>query len=150
MSSHIIDEFESEYSKGEFQELTTCILPFLQSHWEDLRPFIDHFAPLVGDDKLDTIIKLFILHYNMPFDMALYMKLQKQFIEQTVNKDVGGLSPEERREAVSNWIRENAQKHRHEAILKQVLCFEKMKDQIVPIIHKALQDGTTPSFANIQ
>lgn len=141
MTSNLIEQFENEYSAGELDELTRCAVPFLRNHWFDLRNFIERFYPLLGDEQLDTIIKLFILHYNMPFDMALYMKSQKQFIERTVASNDQSSTPDARREAVAEWIRGNAQKHRHEAILKQVLCFDKVKDRVLPLIREALQKG---------
>jgi hypothetical protein len=141
MQSHVIEEFEREYNDGEFQELSRCAIPFIRDHWLDLRLFIERFNPLLGDERLDTIIKLFILHHNMPFDMGLYMKSQKRFIEKTVMLAEQTSNPDQRREAVAQWIRENAQKHRHEAILKQVLCFDKVKDQILPLVRDALDHG---------
>jgi len=141
MRSNLIESFEDEYQRGELKELSECALPFLQKHWQDLQPFIARFLPLLGEERLDTIIKLFILHYNMPFDMALYMNSQRQFIEHTVNAQMADMTPEARREAVAIWIRENAQKHRHEAILKQVLCFDKVKEYVLPLVRKALAQG---------
>lgn len=147
MASPIIEQFEWEYSRGEMDELTRCTLPFLKLHWEELKEFTHRFAPLIGLDHLDIIVKLFILHNNMPFDMGLYMKSQRDFIENTLSSHALNSSPETRREAVAQWIRDNAQKHRHTAILKQVLCFERNKDQIVPLLQKAL-DHNTPDLLN--
>lgn len=141
MRSRLIEEFEREYNDGEFQELAHCAVPFLQSHWVELEHFIRDFSPEMMHDHLDLIVKLFILKQNMPFDMGLYMRSQKQFIERTVMSGHDPVHPEARREAVANWIRENAQKHRHEAILKQVLCFDKVKDHILPLIQKNLDQG---------
>jgi hypothetical protein len=141
MTSHLIEQFELEFQSGELDELARCAIPFFRNHWYDLRNFIERFHPLLGDDQLDTIIKLFILHYNMPFDMALYMKSQKQFIERTVAINDTSSNSDARREAVAEWIRGNAQKHRHEVILKQVLCFEKVKERVLPLIREAMQKG---------
>ena len=141
MSSRLIEQFEKEYNTGEYNELASCAIPFFRNHWFDLRNFIERFYPLLGDEQLDTIIKLFILHNNMPFDMALYMKSQKQFIERTVALNDSSSSSDARREAVAEWIRGNAQKHRHEVILKQVLCFEKVKNIVLPLIRDALKTG---------
>ncbi|HSQ41960.1 MAG TPA: hypothetical protein VLM37_06755 [Fibrobacteraceae bacterium] len=147
MHSQLIQQFESEFSQGELDEVARCALPFFHTHWSDLRAFVERFRPLLGEDNLDTIIKLFILHYNMPFDMALYMKSQKTFIERTVRTTGEGMSPEARREAVAQWIRDNAQKHRREAILKQVLCFDKVKDRILPFVRQALKKDDPSSLS---
>jgi hypothetical protein len=144
--SQLIEQFDSEYNKGNLDELARCALPFIRNHWVDLRNFIDRFRPLLGDERLDTIVKLFILHYNMPFDMGLYMSSQRKFIEDTVQRSNSVTSPDDRREAVAEWIRENAQKHRHQAILKQVLCFEKVKEQILPLIRQAMATGDISSL----
>lgn len=141
MRSHFIEEFEEEYSKGQLSELSECALPFFNSHWDDLVLFMKRFAPMVGEENTDTLIKLFILHYNMPFDMGLYMRSQKEFIEHTVMVDNPQMSPEDKRIAVAAWIRENAQKHRHEVILKQVLCFDKIKAQVLPIVQAAINES---------
>lgn len=142
MTSRLIRDFETEFSQGDFAELAACAVPFFKAHWLDLRDFVFRFLPMLGEDQLDVIIKLFILHYNMPFDMSLYMKSQRDFIEKTLMPSAAGPNSESRREAVAQWIRENAQKHRHEAILKQVLCFEKIKPQILPLIRKALHSNS--------
>ena len=142
MSSKLIKDFEVEFRHGDFQELAACAKPFFVSHWPELREFICRFLPMLGEDQLDLIIKLFILHNNMPFDMGLYMKSQRDYIEKTLVPEALGSTPEARRDAVANWIRENAQKHRQETILKQVLCFDKIKPFILPSIKKALQANT--------
>jgi hypothetical protein len=141
MRSHLIEEFEEEYNEGKLNELSGCALPFFESHWEDLVSFMRRFAPMIGEENIDQLIKLFILHYNMPFDMGLYMRAQRQFIEHSIMEDNPHMSPEAKREAVANWIRENAQKHRHEVILKQVLCLDKIKEEVLPIVQAAIEEA---------
>lgn len=138
MRSHLIEEFEEEYNNGRLSELSGCALPFFQSHWEELVTFMGRFAPLIGEENVDQLIKLFILHYNMPFDMGQYMRSQKQFIEHSIMEDNPHMSPEAKREAVAAWIRENAQKHRHDVILKQALCLDKIKVEVLPIVQAAI------------
>lgn len=140
MRSRLIEEFEREYKEGEFEKLASCVVPFLDRHGSELKAFVQTFSKEMVLDHLDLIVKLFILKQNMPFDMGLYMTSQKQFIERTVYQQQDSSHPEARREAVATWIRENAQKHRHEAILKQVLCFDKVKERVLPVIRKAISD----------
>lgn len=138
MRSRLIQEFEREYDSGEYTELSGCIVSFMERHGSELKAFLETFSSDMVEDHLDLLVKLFILKQNMPFDMGMYMNSQKQFIERTITQQSDPAHPEARREAVATWIRENAQKHRHEAILKQVLCFDKQKAAILPKIKTIL------------
>ncbi|NLB63846.1 MAG: hypothetical protein GX801_07045 [Fibrobacter sp.] len=133
-------QFEDAFNRGDYDKVAECALPFFKRNISDLKQFVDRTAPLVGEENFEIILKLFILHSNIPFDMGLYMKTQREFIESSVELQGVEDTPQARHFAVKEWIQKHAQKHRQDAILKQILCFDKVKEKIIPELQKALRE----------
>ena len=140
-NSALRNQFECEFERGQLEDLTQFALPFFLDNLDELQAFIDDYHSKFGQEDLFLLLKLYILQKNMPFDMGAYMRNQRHFIEETLCKthgdlaEVAGLS---RQQAVSDWIRNHAQQHRQQAILKQVFCVERIAERVVPIVKEAL------------
>lgn len=140
-NSALREQFESEFQRGELDDLSRFALPFFLGNLDELRAFIEDYRAKFGQEDLALLLKLYILNKNMPFDMGMYMRVQRSFIEENLRKTHGNLaeaSGVSRQEAVAEWIRNHAQQHRQQAILKQVFCFEKIAERIVPHIREVL------------
>jgi hypothetical protein len=72
----------------------------------------------------------------MPFDMAQYKAKQSN----TIRKEIDGESEDaaKRQNRVAEWIRHKAEAHRSTSMFQQVFCFEKLKDQLMPLIEAEL------------
>lgn len=141
-NSALREQFESEFQRGELDDLSQFALPFFLNNLSELRAFIADYHEKFGEEDLNLLLKLYILNKNMPFDMGMYMRVQRSFIEDNLRKSHGELAEVagvSRQEAVSDWIRNHAQQHRQQAILKQVFCFEKICERIIPQIRKVLE-----------
>ena len=117
-------------------------MPFFLNNLSELRAFIADYHEKFGEEDLNLLLKLYILNKNMPFEMGMYMRVQRSFIEDNLRKSHGELAEVagvSRQQAVSDWIRNHAQQHRQQAILKQVFCFEKICERIIPQIRKVLE-----------
>jgi len=146
-NSALRDQFESEFQRGELDDLSQFALPFFQHNLRELRAFIKDYHNKFGQEDLTLLLKLYILNKNMPFDMATYMRIQRTYIEENLQKTHGNLAEVagvSRQEAVADWIRNHAQQHRQQAILKQVFCFEKIAARIVPKIRFLLDEPDFP------
>lgn len=157
-NSALREQFESEFQRGELDDLSQFALPFFLNNLDELRAFITDYHSKFGEEDLNLLLKLYILNKNMPFDMGMYMRIQRCYIEENLQKTHGELSEVagvSRQEAVSDWIRNHAQQHRQQAILKQVFCFDKIAERLLPEIRKILDEqkkanqaaGSSPSPA---
>lgn len=127
----LIQDLNRSYEEGEFDTLKSSLLPFLKSNRQKLQDFMDVFCEKNPHLPLDNVIKIFILSYNMPFDMKNYMEGQSE----AMTKDIGPeIESTRRRELISEWVRDKAAKFREHSMLQQIFCFEKMKNEIVPLI----------------
>ncbi len=135
MSSDIVKDLEQAYECGELEELKESILPFIRTNREKLMQFIDEFQKIEGPCSLDLLIKVFIIQHNMPFNMRSYMTRQSDLIQKEITP---GADLTDRQKQVSEWIRKKAGDHRSISMFQQVYCFEKLKDQLIPLIHREL------------
>ena len=131
----LIRDLNKSYEEGEFDALKSSLLPFLRSNREKLQDFIDAFCQKNPDQTLDNVIKIFILSYNMPFDMKEYMASQSEAMAKDIGPDIQSTR---RKELISEWVRDKAAKFREHSMLQQIFCFEKMKNEIVPLIESDL------------
>ena len=154
MASEIVGQLEKAYESGDLDELKASILPFIRKNREKLLEFIQHFQRIEGPCPLDRLIKFFIIQNNMPFNMSQYMAKQSSVIK----KDIDGHEQEEqhqRQANVAEWIKQKAEAHRSTSMFEQVFCFDKLKNELLPIIeedlgiHGLLQDTSIHQDANI-
>ena len=132
---NLVQELESAFERGEMEGLKAAILPFVRAHREKLTGFILEFQRIEGPTPLERMIKIFILQQNLPFDMREYMARQSD----TIRREVPHCEDsEDRRVAVTEWIRRKAADHRSYSMFQQVFCFEKMKDALLPLIEEEL------------
>jgi len=138
LASEIVKELEVAFDAGELDCLKKSLLPFIRSNREKLLQFISDFQRVEGPTKLDVMVKVFILQNNMPFDLRDYMVRQSTRIE----KDIGPCDcAEQRRESVAAWIHQKAADHRSTSMFEQVYCFERLKNEILPLIEEELNLG---------
>ncbi|MDR1759244.1 MAG: hypothetical protein LBR60_01810 [Fibrobacter sp.] len=133
-TSALMQQFAVDFCQGKFDSLYEHVLPFLMKNIEDIYSFIESLGP--NADGFDTLglLKLYIYERSMPFDMNLYMKNQSDFIKDKINLD--GKS---KQEAVAEWIKEHAERHRDVVIKEQCLYLDKIADKIVPVIDAELK-----------
>jgi hypothetical protein len=140
-TTSLVKKFDDQWNSGELKCLCNQALPYFLSNIPELDSFLNRFSELIGPESLDVMLKLFIYHQNMPFDMTSYMKSQSDYIMKNLSiqkeKDFKENSTGRQR-AVGHWIQTYAHEHRHQSILLQVYCFEKVKDQIIGEIESAL------------
>jgi len=128
----LLAELNQAYEAGELDGLKSSILPFLRVNQKRLHSFVLSFMDQNGEQTLEFMVKYFILSFNMPFDMKSYMDSQSQAIK----KDIDLATPEKRTALVSEWIKEKAAIFREHSIMQQIYCFDKMKGELIPIIHE--------------
>lgn len=133
--SEIVRQLEKAYQCGEMDGLKASILPFIRKNRDKLQQFISDFQKVEGPTSLDQLIKFFILQNNMPFDMAQYMAKQSTTIKQEID---GQAREKSRQDCIAEWIRQKAEAHRSISMFEQVFCFEKMKEEILPLIEEEL------------
>lgn len=147
MASEIVGKLERAYSSGDLDGLKASILPFIRKNREKLLEFIQHFQRIEGPCPLDRLIKFFIIQNNMPFDMAQYMAKQSSVIKQDmgVSGDKEDKDAQIRQANVAEWIRQKAEAHRSTSMFEQVFCFDKLKDDLLPLIEEELGLHAEPS-----
>lgn len=128
-----IDEETKKQNELElFQIDEKAIIPFFESHLEELKVFIAEKR--AQNLCLLEILKQFIRSYKLPFNMQRYMAVQSTYIRQTLQNKVA-----DRQMAVSRWIQENASRHRNRMIQLQCLYLDRIKDRLLPEIEKMLE-----------
>jgi hypothetical protein len=135
MGSEIVRDLEHAFDCGELDDLKASILPFIRCNKDKLLRFIQDFQRIEGPRPLDMLIKIFIIQHNMPFNMADYMAKQSSKIRREINGDE---DLARRQNCVAEWIRQKAEAHRSTSMFQQVFCFEKVKDQLMPLIEEEL------------
>lgn len=136
MGSEIVRQLEHAYDCGDLNDLKASLLPFIRCHREKLIQFIQDFQRIEGPRPLDMLIKIFIIQYNMPFDMAQYLAKQSSTIRKEIEVPADDLA--KRQACVSEWIKQKAEAHRSTSMFQQVFCFEKLKEELMPLIEEEL------------
>ncbi|PWJ68535.1 MULTISPECIES: hypothetical protein [unclassified Fibrobacter] len=127
-----VDEATKKQDQLELYQIDdSAILPFFESHVEEFRKFIQEREAL-GLSLLEHL-KQFIRSVKQPFNMRRYMDVQSTYIRQTLQH-----RNEDRQQAVSHWIQENAGKHRNRMIQLQCLYLDRIKDRLLPEIEALL------------
>ena len=134
--SKIFRDFDKAYSEGKLDYLKQLFLPYILNNIADFYQFkkekLKQFAEALD---MHQLLKLYLYYKQMPIDMHRYMEEQSQSIKKVIAK-----SSKERQTAVSKWIKQHAARHRDVAIKNQCLFFEKIADQVIPPIEKALRE----------
>jgi hypothetical protein len=137
LKNKLLKEIVSSFDRGELESLQKTLIPFLRENRTKLIQFIENFEKLNGKQPLETLIKLFILTYNMPFNMKSYMNHQRMAIQRDLGNKVKMNSA--RQTLVADWIRKKAESYRSHTILSQIVCFDRLKSEIVPAIQDELK-----------
>ena len=134
--SKIFRDFDKAYSEGKLDYLKQLFLPYILNNIADFYQFkkekLKQFAEALD---MHQLLKLYLYYKQMPIDMHRYMEEQSQSIRKVIAN-----SSKERQTAVSEWIKQHAARHRDVAIKNQCLFFEKIADQVIPPIEKALRE----------
>ena len=134
--SKIFRDFDKAYSEGKLDYLKQLFLPDILNNIADFYQFkkekLKQFAEALD---MHQLLKLYLYYKQMPIDMHRYMEEQSQSIKKVIAN-----SSKERQTAVSEWIKQHAARHRDVAIKNQCLFFEKIADQVIPPIEKALRE----------
>ena len=134
--SKIFRDFDKAYSEGKLDYLKQLFLPYILNNIADFYQFkkekLKQFAEALD---MHQLLKLYLYYKQMPIDMHRYMGEQSQSIKKVIAN-----SSKERQTAVSEWIKQHAARHRDVAIKNQCLFFEKIADQVIPPIEKALRE----------
>lgn len=138
------DEATKKQSELELYQIDDeAIIPFFESHLEDLRKFMQdrqsHHLSLL------EVLKQFIRTYKLPFNMQRYMAVQTTYIRQTLQEKM-----QDRQMAVSRWIQENASRHRSRMIQLQCLYLDRIKERLLPEIEKMLDQKLDQKLNELQ
>ncbi len=137
MASEVVKNLERAFEVGELDDLKASILPFIRSNRDKLLQFIQDFQRIEGPRPLDMLIKIFIIQHNMPFNMSQYMAKQSN----TIRKEIDVQQPDDltqRQACVAEWIRHKAEAHRSTSMFEQVFCFDRLKEELMPLIEEEL------------
>lgn len=128
-----VDEATKKQDELELYQIDDkAILPFFESHIDELRDFIQDRR--CQNLSLLEYLKQFIRTYKLPFNMQRYMSVQTTYIKQVLQERV-----QDRQGAVSHWIQEHAGHHRNRMIQLQCLYLDRIKDSLLPEIQKLLE-----------
>ncbi|MBS7270914.1 hypothetical protein [Fibrobacter sp.] len=128
-----VDEATKKQDELELYQIDDkAILPFFESHIDELRDFIQDRR--CQNLSLLEYLKQFIRTYKLPFNMQRYMSVQTTYIKQVLQERV-----QDRQGAVSHWIQEHAGRHRNRMIQLQCLYLDRIKDSLLPEIQKLLE-----------
>ena len=127
-----VDEATKKQDELELYQIDDkAILPFFESHIDELRDFIQDRR--CQNLSLLEYLKQFIRTYKLPFNMQRYMSVQTTYIKQVLQERV-----QDRQGAVSHLIQEHAGRHRNRMIQLQCLYLDRIKDSLLPEIQKLL------------
>ena len=134
--SKIFRDFDKAYAEGKLDYLKQLFLPYILNNIADLYAFKqEKMKQFLEALDMHQILKLYLYYKQMPIDMRRYMEGQSQSIKEAIAD-----TNKERQTAVSDWIKGHAARHRDVTIKTQCLFFEKIADQVIPPIEKALAD----------
>lgn len=137
MESDILKKLELAFDCGELDELKAAFIPFIRNNRNKLLQFIHNFQQIEGPRPLDMLIKIFIIQHNMPFNMTDYMVKQSKTIKQEIETE-GQDDISKRQSCVAEWIKQKAEAHRSTSMFQQVFCFERNKNELMPLIENEL------------
>jgi hypothetical protein len=135
--SQLLNKFEKAYQSGKMDSIKDCLCPFLEANKSNLKQFIVNFQEKNGKLPLESLIKLFILSNNQPFDMHSYLAKQSDEIKRDLGQSLS--RPESRQKLITKWIKEKADSFRNHSIMEQIYCFDKLKAEVLPQFRKELQ-----------
>ena len=128
-----VDEATKKQDELELYQIDDkAILPFFESHVEELRHFIQERKS--QNLSLLELLKQFIRTYKLPFNMQRYMSVQTTYIKQVLQERM-----QDRQIAVSHWIQEHASRHRNRMIQLQCLYLDRIKDSLLPEVSRILE-----------
>lgn len=142
MKNRILAKIQTMLKSGELDLLKNAILPFLLNNKEKLLQFGKKFSEQNGPQSLESIIKFFILSYNMPFNMKFFMDQQTKAMSDDIGPAIK--QPDQRQALISDWIKRKAANYRSHTILTQITCFDDMKDKILPVLKTELKWESAP------
>jgi len=143
VESDILKNLELAFDCGELDDLKASFIPFIHNNRDKLLQFIQNFQLIEGPRPLDMLIKIFIIQHNMPFNMTDYMAKQSKTIRQELEVDSQD-DINKRQSCVAEWIRQKAEAHRSTSMFQQVFCFERNKNELMPLIEEVLNLQTAP------
>jgi hypothetical protein len=134
--SRIFRDFDKAYAEGKYDYLRELFLPYMLENIADFYRFkkekLKQFAEALD---MHQLLKLYLYYKQMPLDMRRYMEVQSESIKAAIQD-----THKERQVAVSDWIREHAARHRDVTVKTQCIFLEKIADQVIPPIEKALEE----------
>jgi len=134
--SKIFRDFDKAYAEGKLDYLKQLFLPYILDNIADLYEFKQQkMKQFLEALNMHQLMKLYLYYKQMPLDMRRYMEGQSQSIKEAIAD-----TNKERQVAVSDWIKQHAARHRDVTIKTQCLFFEKIADQVIPPIEKALAE----------
>jgi len=134
--SKIFRDFDKAYAEGKLDYLKQLFLPYILDNIADLYEFKQQkMKQFLEALNMHQLMKLYLYYKQMPLDMRRYMEGQSQSIKEAISD-----TNKERQVAVSDWIKQHAARHRDVTIKTQCLFFEKIADQVIPPIEKALAE----------
>ncbi|MDY6283534.1 MAG: hypothetical protein VZR14_06970 [Hallerella sp.] len=134
--SKIFRDFDKAYAEGKLDYLKQLFLPYILDNIADLYAFKqEKMKQFLEALNMHQLMKLYLYYKQMPLDMRRYMEGQSQSIKEAIAD-----TTKERQVAVSDWIKQHAARHRDVTIKTQCLFFEKIADQVIPPIEKALAE----------
>jgi hypothetical protein len=137
---NIFEQFESELSKKDLEDMKNSAMDFFLKNIEALKQFIKKMDEDFGQNDLVFTLKMFVLNHNKVFNMVEYMKHQSGLAEGYVQSQGKNFSSEERRATLNQWIEKNAELYRKRTIFKQIYCIDKIIAEIEPLIKKAIKE----------
>jgi tRNA G37 N-methylase Trm5 len=140
MKSKLLRILDTEYETGLLVALSHQIVPFFTTHRLILKEYVDDFQRIQPQATLEFILKCFIIHMNLPFDMTTYMREQRDFIQNKLKMHHFSFwhTDDKRQKLINRWIREHAEEHRKHYIFRQVYCFEKYKEHYMPELEQLI------------
>ena len=134
--SKIFRDFDKAYAEGKLDYLKQLFLPYILDNIADLYAFKqEKMKQFLEALNMHQLMKLYLYYKQMPLDKRRYMEGQSQSIKEAIAD-----TTKERQVAVSDWIKQHAARHRDVTIKTQCLFFEKIADQVIPPIEKALAE----------
>ena len=137
--SNIYKQLESELSQNDLEAMKASAIDFFLKDIEALKQFTKKMQEDFEQSDLTFALKMFVLCSNKVFNMVEYMKGQSQLAEEYVKSQNKNFNSDERRTALNHWIEKNAAQYRKSTIFEQIYCIDKMSEEIVPVIAKAIE-----------
>jgi hypothetical protein len=137
--SNIYKQLESELSQKDLEAMKASAIDFFLKDIEALKQFTKKMQEDFEQSDLTFALKMFVLSNNKVFNMVEYMKGQSRLAEEYVKSQNKDFNSDERRAALNHWIEKNAALYRKSTIFEQIYCIDKMSEEIVPVIAKAIE-----------